>query len=232
MDEIGVLDYGHVRLVGSLGNDLTPVYAARISFDSSAYQEQERNIKLLKYLLSNGHLTPFEHVILSFEIKCPIFVARQIMRHRTFSYNEVSQRYTDVSSDEFYLPYIFRKQSKSNKQSSEGGFYDDKLAEEIYAHYKLSNYLYKKLLGLGIAREQARIVLPVAVYTRFIMTGNLRNWFNFLKERLSVDAQYETREYAVAIRKIIRRVVPTCYDLWEELNLKENKKYLYLFEED
>jgi thymidylate synthase (FAD) len=232
MDSIGVLDFGYVKLAGVLGDDITPVYAARLSFDGSVYEDKERNVKLLRYLIKNGHMTPFEHVVFSFIIKSPIFVARQIMRHRTFSYNEVSQRYTELTDGEYYLPDKFRYQSKDNKQSSEGEFVNDQLAQEIYTHYRLSTYLYQKLIDSGVAREQARIVLPISTYTKFIMTGNLRNWFHFLEERLSVDAQFETREYAKAIRTFIYNHVPICYGLWEELVLRNNQKYQYLFGEE
>ena len=219
--EIPVLDRGFVKLVGILGDDTTPLFAARLSFGGDIYDDFSRNIRLLKFLMLNGHWSPFEHVVVSLLIKAPIFVARQLMRYRTFSYNEVSQRFTPLKNTDFYIPETFRAQSKENKQASSGEFKNDALAEKIYQFFMQSQILYDALLEAGVAREQARIVMPVAVYTKFIMTGNLRNWFHVLEERLSENAQYETRQYALAIREILSEKLPIVYSLWELY--KQNK---------
>lgn len=219
--EVPVLDKGFVKLVGVLGDDSTPVFAARLSFDGDIYSDLERNIRLLNFLMDNGHWSPFEHVVVSLLIKAPIFVARQLMRYRVFSYNEVSQRYTALKEPDFYIPEAFRTQSSKNKQSSENSFVDDALAEKLYQFLKQSQMLYDTLLSAGVAREQARIVLPLSTYTKFLMTGNLRNWFHVLEERLSENAQYETRQYALAIRQILSEKFPIVYSLWEIL--KQNK---------
>ncbi len=124
LTEIDVLDYGHIKLLDMMGDDMTPVRAARVSYDGDL-KGTKQDTGLLKYLLVNGHTSPFEQVVLTWEMKMPIFVARQIVRHRTASLNEVSQRYTELDPPEFYIPEQFRRQDKVNKQGSKLGMIQD-----------------------------------------------------------------------------------------------------------
>lgn len=211
-DEIKVLD-GYVRLrhvspfpIGEYGCDYSIVEAARVSY-GSGLKGVDRDRKLIKFLKDNRHTTPFEHITFSFTISCPIFVMRHIMRHRVFSFNEVSARYTETP-DCIYVPESLRKQSTSNRQCSVEGDVDNSLIEDMISHNKTSYDLYTKLLDNGVAREQARTVLPVGIYSQTVMTGNLKNWMHFLGLRDASDSQYETRLYAKAIRSIIEKYCP------------------------
>lgn len=176
--------------------------------------------RLLRYLWQNKHSTPFEMAGLTLEIQCPIFVAREWMRHRTQSYSELSARYTPLP-DLFYIPSIERlmagKQSTKNKQSSEGGFIEQD-AEEIEQQIKdageYCREIYEDLLHRGVSRELARLVIPVNQYTRFRASANLRNWLGFLQLRLGSSAQFEIRQYAQAIASIIEQEFPRTWELF------------------
>ena len=180
--------------------------------------------KLLRYLWTHKHFTPFEMAGMSIEIQAPIFVVREWHRHRTQSYNELSARYTELP-DLYYLPSVERlmagKQAKKNKQSSEEGF---SLAAvglfrtAIERHVALSRRLYEDLLGDGMSRELARIVIPLNQYTRFRASANLRNWLQFLQLRLDSAAQWEIRQYAQAVAGLIQAQFPRTYALFEEDN--------------
>lgn len=210
---IKVLDYGHVRLVESMGNDLSIVRNARVSYDAEwrTGEDAGKDEKLIRYLWKNRHTSPFEAVTFTFDIKCPIFVARQWHRHRTWAYNEVSARYTELP-EEFYVPELeqITMQSTSNKQMRTKD--QNENAEWLQILIKSSNLsafeTYRQLLELGCPRELARSVLPVGTYTHFFGTVNLRNLFHFLDLRLHSHAQYEIRVYAEALLKLIEPVVP------------------------
>jgi len=192
---------GYACLLSSMGADHTPALAARVSFaDYESGLMNDRNLRLIKYLAKHQHTSPFEHQTASFVIDCPIYVARQIMRHRTFSYNEVSRRYTSEALD-FHLPDELRAQAKSNLQCSTSEVVNrsDEFVELIERHQDLSLEMYNELIESGVAREQARAVLPQSLNTTFWMTGNLLNWSKFLKLRLDSHSQPETREVAEAI---------------------------------
>lgn len=199
-----------VELVAVSGSDLDVVNAARVSYGKVSHELNERDQKLIDYLVAHDHTSPLEHNRLSFRVKCPIFVARQWMRHRMNSYNEISYRY--VASDlEFYMPQTWRKQDMVNKQSSHGSVefpegsaaYEQALAAAVRA--------YNLLLDNGIAREQARGILPVCTYTEFIFTCNLHSLFHFLKLRAAKEAQQEIQEYAIAMGKMAKVFFPyTC----------------------
>ncbi len=197
---VNVLDKGWVELQEVMGNDLAIINAARVSYlGESKGDEQDK--KLLFYLMHHRHSTPFEMVEFKFRIKCPLFVARQWMRHRTWSYNEVSRRYTSVDID-FYNPEAWRKQSTSNKQGSEGEI--DRATAEILAqrldeHHQRGLQFYNEAVEAGIAKEQARIFLPQSMYTQFIGKVDAHNLLHFLGLRMAPDAQYEIRVYAKAI---------------------------------
>lgn len=222
-----VLDHGFVRLVDYLGNDLSVVRAARVSYnsdwrdrqDGSGGNEDAKDEKLIGYLLRNRHTSPFESVVFTFEIKCPMFVARQWHRHRTWAYNEVSARYTELPR-EAYVPAAqnLTTQSASNKQARTTE--EHPMAEEFVKHMQAHNEkcfnLYDDLLKWGCPRELARSVLPVSTYTRFFATVNLHNLMHFLRLRLHRHAQYEIRVYAQAIQEIISGIVPVTMRFFAE----------------
>ncbi|HBA60585.1 MAG TPA: FAD-dependent thymidylate synthase [Elusimicrobia bacterium] len=216
-----LLDKGFVKLVDFMGGDQRAVDSARVSFGGVS-KGAERDRKLIEYLLANGHLSPFEHTVFQFHIKCPIFVARQWMRHRIASYNEVSARYTEVK-DEFYTPAAFRVQDKNNKQGSlaAAGLDNEKLLKIYDASIKASFDSYSQLLKAGVAREMARMVLPVAQFTQFHWSVNARSLLNFLTLRLHEHAQYEIRQYAAAIKDIFSAKMPWTWEAFEKLNEKK-----------
>lgn len=213
--KIDVLNGGFVRLVDHMGNDLSIVRAARVSFDADwrTGENEKSDDRLIHYLYMNRHTTPFEAVQFTFEIKCPIFVARQWHRHRTWSYNEVSARYTELDEG-FYLPApeMIGTQSANNKQARDLGIPNETAVQAIRSICEASFAQYKTLLGLGVPRELARSVLPVAAYTRYFGTVNLHNLLHFLKLRLHAHAQYEIRVYAEAIVKLIKPIVPVAVE--------------------
>lgn len=215
MDRVDVLDHGYVSLknvspfpVGEYGCDYSIVEAARVSF-GCGIKDIQSDTRLISFLKKNRHTSPFEHIIFTFTIKCPIFVARHIMRHRTFSFNEISARYTEVD-EEFYIPNIFRKQSTSNRQCSTSEEVDESIyvSDQMRKSYDMSYSVYCDLLDKGVAREQARMVLPQGIYTTFVATANLNNWLHFLSLRDAPDSQAETTMYAKAIRNIIQKYTP------------------------
>lgn len=206
-----VLNHGFVRLVDKMGDDSTIVRSARVSYGDGTKTKREDE-KLIEYLLKNKHWTPFEMVVFTFHVKLPIFIARQWMRHRAGSYNEISARYS-VMKDEFYVPDYDRIQGQSllNKQcSGELLEIDDQVAAKSMIEIANQNAYetYKDLIDLGVARELARVVLPVSTYTEFYWKVDLRNLFNFLELRLHNHAQYEIRVYAEAITEIIQDIIP------------------------
>lgn len=223
ISERAVLDHGHVRLVDAMGDDLSIVRAARVSYDADwrTGENEGDDRKLLAYLLKNDHTSPFEAVTLTWDIKAPIFVLRQWHRHRTWSYNEVSARYTQLK-DEFYVPDVdhIGTQSKSNKQmrvitpATQVARLNAQVIGEACAAAFTS---YQLLLSTGCPREIARGVLPLNTYSHMFATVNLHNLFRFLKLRLHPHAQWEIRQYAEAMLEGIEPVVPVTYGLWKEI---------------
>ncbi len=210
-----VLDKGFVELIGHLGRDNTIVSAARVSYLGES-KGTEKDTELLKYLIDNNHTSPFEQVEFQFLVKCPIFVAREWMRHRTWSYNEISRRYTSKEI-EFHVPNQLRKQAVTNKQSSESSpDINQEFIGNIEKIYRDSYAMYKVLLNNGVCREQARMVLPVGMYTSFYAKTDLHNLFHFLDLRGDKKAQEEIRMYAYAIEQLIAPHVPIAYKLWKE----------------
>ena len=209
--EFQVLDKGVVRLVDFMGGDSAVVQSARVSFGKGITND-ERDKKLLFFLLANGHETPFEHSVFKFHIKCPIFVARQWFRHRIASYNEISGRYTEMK-DECCLPERLRQQKTRNyKYELVEDEKNQKLLKKISDHYEASFELYQNLLEEGVAKEHARIVLPLSLYTQFYWTINTRALMNFLHLRMEEHAQYEIREYAGSINEIFKEKMPWSHE--------------------
>ncbi|MBN1466712.1 FAD-dependent thymidylate synthase [candidate division KSB1 bacterium] len=213
--ETRVLDQGIVRLIDFMGGDAAVVQSARVSF-GKGMTDDERDKKLLFFLLANGHETPFEHSVFKFHIKCPIFVARQWFRHRMASYNEISGRYTEMK-EEFCLPEQLRTQKARNYKYEEvEQALNEELKRKIAAHYSASFALYQELLDKGVAKEQARIVLPLSLYTQFYWTINCRSLMNFVRLRLEEHAQYEIRQYARVIDAIFREKMPWTHEAFEK----------------
>jgi thymidylate synthase (FAD) len=217
--EIPVLDHGFVRLVDYCGGDQRIVQSARVSYGAGTKSfRQDRG--LIHYLMRNAHTSPFEQVSLTFHCKMPIFVARQWVRHRTARLNEISARYS-VMKDEFYLPEPDKVsfQSVDNKQGRGDALNADDAAEVIKDLGEVGRFAYEKyqkMVESGVARELARTVLPVSLYTEWYWQIDLHNLFHFLKLRLDSHAQYEIRVYAEAMAKCAKAVAPMAYEAFEE----------------
>ena len=210
--EYPVLDKGFVRLVDYFGGDQRIVQSARVSYGEGT-KSVSQDGALIDYLLRHQHTSPFEQVVMTFHVKMPIFVARQWVRHRTGRMNEVSGRYS-IMKDEFYVPAEDKvaPQSKDNKQGRATEAFDkntaDKIINQLEAGQKEAYENYSELIDSGLAREIARINLPLSLYTEFYWEMDLHNLFHFLKLRLDSHAQYEIRVYAEVILEMCRKVAP------------------------
>jgi thymidylate synthase (FAD) len=194
-----------VTYVDHFGNDLRVVNSARISMNNKSSELAEKDIKLINYLAEHKHYSPFEHNSLTVLIECPIYIAAQIMRHRTGKFNMTSRRYTE-DNIEFFEPEVYRKQHKKSKQCSDGrvDHTENDLAKALVKEFHVDALIvYNQLLSLGVSRELARGVLPQNLMTKFYMTMDLRNWVNFLILRLDEHAQEEARIIAQQIRDIL-----------------------------
>lgn len=213
-----------LELVRVSGGDVDVVNAARVSYGKFVQQISERDTNLIKFLMDHNHTSPFEHNQFSFRIKCPLFVARQWMRHRMNSYNEISYRYVKAPL-EFYIPPKWRSQDLKNKQASVGAFDDAALTAAYKLAIDTSVKVYEQLLEAGIGREIARGVLPSCTYTQFIFTCNLHSLMHFMKLRLDAGAQYEIRRFAQGMLQLALPHFPVSLGAWKakympELNLE------------
>ncbi|MCK9169964.1 MAG: FAD-dependent thymidylate synthase [Treponema sp.] len=210
--EYSVLDKGFVRLVDYYGGDQRIVQSARVSYGEGT-KAVSQDSALIDYLLRHQHTSPFEQVVMTFHLKMPIFVARQWVRHRTGRMNEVSGRYS-VMKDEFYIPAAehIAPQSTDNKQGRGTEPFPPEKAEYIRTQFaegqETAYKKYSELVEGGLAREIARINLPLSLYTEFYWEMDLHNLFHFLKLRLDSHAQFEIREYARVILDMCRAVAP------------------------
>lgn len=217
-----VLDHGHVRLVDHVGSDLSIVRAARVSYNAEwrSSMEAGRDLALIKYLLRNGHTSPFEHVVFTFDVKAPIFVLRQWHRHRTWSFNEVSGRYTELP-EEYYVPELDKitTQSSDNKQmrTTEQHPWADAIQVAVDVSCRNAFTVYQELLKGGCPRELARGILPLNTYSHMFATIDLHNLMHFLRLRLHEHAQYEIRVYAEAMLELITPIVPVSMEVFEEI---------------
>jgi thymidylate synthase (FAD) len=203
--KINVLDKGFVELVDSMGNDMRVIQAARVSTGGDITKGDKKDRGLIRYLMMNEHWTPFEKIVFEFHIKCPIFVARQWMRHRISSYNEASGRYKKFEW-ECYEPDVWREQDTTNKQGSIGKITDElnkQFTDNTRRSLSGSKWAYENNLHYGAAREQARIVMPLAQYTEFFWTVNFRSLANFITLRSDSHAQQEIQDYANALHTTI-----------------------------
>ena len=223
--KIDVLDKGYIEVVDALGDDLTPVNAARVSFGGRSEEFTDKDRKLSKFLIKHKHHSPFRHQTIQVIIKAPEFVMRQWYKHvvgiettsahvtKDHAWNEISGRY--VPYDEFYLPTEFRKQSDDNKQASDG-LVEDQIKATMKWRDAQSDVIktYNDLLDMGVAREQARSILPLTVYTKVWWTASFQSVMNFIELRDEPTSQVEIQEYARAMRKIMLTFFPETTKLW------------------
>ncbi|MCB9703861.1 MAG: FAD-dependent thymidylate synthase [Myxococcales bacterium] len=219
--EVPILDLGFVQPIDYMGNDFDIVQAARVSYGPSTRKVHDDR-GLLRYLMRHRHTTPFEMCEVKFRCKMPIFVARQWIRHRTANVNEMSLRYTEAP-DEFYVPALedISIQAKDNKQGRDGEAIDPAIRAEVArlmrANQEETYAIYQRLAGeLGIARELARSVLPVSLYTQWIWKIDLHNLLHFLSLRLDPHAQLEIRLYAEAMAAFTRAWVPLASEAFDD----------------
>jgi thymidylate synthase (FAD) len=212
---IAVLDHGFVRYIDHMGDDRRIVEAARISYKSPS-KGDDADKKLLSYLWKNKHTSPFEMVKVTLNIKLPIFVMRQYVRHRMQNLNEVSARYTELPN-EFYIPEVWRKQDIKNKQGSiESAELDHRQLTGVVRDFCQESYRkYEWLIAQGVAREMARMVLPVNIYTEIYACWDLKNLLHFITLREDAHAQAEIQEYGKAIKSICKELFPWTLEAYE-----------------
>ena len=231
-DGIGKVDY-----ICHMGSDMTIVNSARVSFGKEVKKISAKDKKLIKYLIKHHHTSTLEHCTVTFRIKVPLYIRSQHHRHRTWSYNEISRRYTELNL-EFYEPKKFRTQHKSNRQASNTDELINPMTKHheidlfsgevggttistdamliIKRHHERSLLLFNSLLEAGICREQARGVLPQNLYTEYYATTNLNNLFKFIKLRTHEGAQWEIQQLAKGMLDILKELYPITVEAWKE----------------
>ena len=212
---IRVLDHGFVRLDGAMADDLSVVNGARVAVAKRRTEMTESEEGLIRFLMRERHGTPFEHNAFRFHVRCPLFVAREWFRHRVGSFNEFSMRYAKAT-DDFYLP----EPEDVRTQVGKPGAYsfepvDDALAEqtrtELQEVYDHAYATYERLVEAGVARELARLAMPVGAYTEFYWTVNARSLMNFVSLRAAETAQREIRRYAEAVESFLAERMPVTH---------------------
>jgi thymidylate synthase (FAD) len=211
-----VLDKGFIEVVDSLGNDLTVVNSARVSFGKRKTYWDKSDERLVRYLAKHKHYSPFRHLQVQFHIKAPEFVMRQSNSSaKDHAWNEISGRYVPV--EDYYIPSVFRKQSEDNKQASEGEIESQELADMIWTStLKSTTDAYEGLLKLGVAKEQARVILPLSQYTEVYWTASFQAVMNFIELRNEKTSQIEIQEYAKVLLKLMKETFPKITDIWAE----------------
>ncbi len=221
--EFKVLDSGFVRLIDYMGSDESIVQAARVSYGKGTKKVSEDR-GLIRYLMRHKHTTPFEMVEFKFHVKLPIFVARQWIRHRSANVNEYSGRYS-VMKEEFYLPdpEDIRFQSSVNKQGRSEDEVPDELKHRLLDYLKSSQKdaynRYMEFVDTGLARELARINLPLSLYTEWYWKIDLHNLFHFLRLRMDPHAQQEIREYALIMADMVKAVCPMAFEAFMDYSV-------------
>ena len=216
-----VLDKGFVELKNSMGTDLTVVNSARVSYGGESSTLTEKDEKLIQYLAKNEHTSPFRHCFMTFHVKAPEFVARQWYKHiigcnfslgdaASHGWNEISGRYVEYEPD-FYIPDQLRAQSKNSKQASVESW-STPSPKIIKDPADVCNRVYRDLLKAGVAKEQARLVLPFATYTEFYWTASLQSVAHFCALRNHEHAQYEIKQYAEALELIAKHRFPESFN--------------------
>ena len=223
-----VLDKGFVDVIDCLGTDLTVANSARVSFGKRKDKYDRSDERLVRYLAKHKHFSPFRHLIVQFHIKAPEFVTRQLYKHvvgiettsssitKDHAWNEISGRYVPV--EEYYIPENWRQQSEDSKQASIGSIKEQEEAAEAYAAaLQVGKHYYEKLLELGVAKEQARILLPLSQYTELYWTASFQATCNFIELRANPDAQWEIREYAKVLKMLLFALYPMTTKIWEDI---------------
>lgn len=219
-DKIGKVEY-----VEHMGSDLSVVNSARVSFGKHKKVIEETDKKLISYLIKHRHTSTLEHCVVTFRFKVPLFVRSQHHRHRTWSYNEISRRYTDFNI-ELYNPARYRTQHDSNRQASNQNEHVDgssahpilgcNVTEAVRRFHNVSLTMYNNLLEVGVCREQARGILPQSMYTEYYGTANLNNILKFIDLRIHEGAQGEIQEVAKAVLKITKDLYPLTVGAYEK----------------
>ena len=227
MIKSNVLDKGFIEVIDSLGNDLTVVNSARVSFGKRKTKWDKTDERLVRYLAKYKHYSPFRHLQVQFHIKAPEFVMRQWYKHvvgiettsnsstKDHAWNEISGRYVPV--EDYYIPSVFRKQSEDNKQASEGEIESQELADMIWTStLKSTTDAYEGLLKLGVAKEQARAMLPLSQYTEVYWTASFQAIMNFIELRNEKTSQWEIQEYAKVLLDLMHNTFPKITEIWSE----------------
>ena len=210
--------------IDHMGNDLTVANAARVSFGKTSEMEDDpwgppklkaKDAKLIRYLAKHKHISPFGHCFASFHVKAPIFVARQLVKHKFLRWNEISRRYVD-DEPEFYVPEVWRGRSADKKQGSEGEWYDEDMDLLLWSCHKVSLHDYKELLEKGVAPEQARMILPQSTMTEWYWSGSLDAFADMCNLRCKSDTQAETRGVAQQIDRKMIELFPVSWDALTE----------------
>ena len=223
-----VLDKGFIEVIDHLGNDLTVSNSARVSFGKRKVKYDKSDERLVRYLAKNKHYSPFRHLMVQFHIKAPEFVMRQWYKHvvgaettssystKDHAWNEISGRYVPI--EEYYIPENWRQQSEDSKQASVGAIAQQEEASECYAKaIQIGRHYYERLLELGVAKEQARIVMPLSQYTEVFWTASFQAIVNFIELRDEPTAQWEIREYAKVLKEQMSSIYPKTMQIWSDI---------------
>ena len=226
-----VLDKGFIEVIDTLGNDLTVVNSARVSFGKRKEKFDKSDENLVRYLAKYKHYSPFRHLQIQFHIKAPEFVMRQWYKHvvgiettsnsatKDHAWNEISGRYVPV--EDYYIPDVWRKQSRDNKQASEGVLESERNGQaKHYYNTSLDTTLvmYKRLLDLGVAKEQARVILPLSQYTEVYWTASFQAVMNFIELRNEKTSQIEIQQYAKSLLDLMNDAFPKTTKIWSEVH--------------
>ena len=223
-----VLDKGFIEVIDHLGNDLTVANSARVSFGKRKDTYDKSDERLVHYLAKHKHFSPFRHLVVQFHIKAPEFVMRQWYKHvvgaettssystKDHAWNEISGRYVPV--EEYYIPENWRQQSEDSKQASVGAIAQQEEASECYTKaIQIGRHYYERLLELGVAKEQARIVMPLSQYTEVYWTASFQAIVNFIELRDEPTAQWEIREYAKVLKEQMSSIYPKTMQIWSNI---------------
>ena len=222
-----VLDKGFIEVIDTLGDDLTVVNSARVSFGKRKEKFDKSDERLVRYLAKYKHYSPFRHLQIQFHVKAPEFVMRQWYKHvvgiettsnsstKDHAWNEISGRYVEV--EDFYTPEIFRKQSEDNKQATEGAIEEQMHAQTLWgvAMFNAKKY-YNDLLELGVGKEQARAILPLNQYTEVYWTASFQAVMNFIELRNEKTSQWEIQQYAKSILDLMYESFPKTTEIWAD----------------
>ena len=227
-EKIEVLDKGFVEVLGFLGTDLTVANSARVSFGKRKNIYDKSDYRLVHYLAKHKHFSPFRHLVVQLHIKAPEFVMRQAYKHvvgieatssyptKDHAWNEISGRYVPV--EEYYIPKNWRQQSEDSKQASVGEIEQQEEDANTYqAALKVGRHYYEKLLDLGVAKEQARIMLPLSQYTEVYWTASFQAIMNFIELRDEPTSQWEIREYAKVLKELMFATYPKTTEIWANI---------------